>query len=113
MHPCVFARKKWWHPCPRLCIAMASHPFVLTPLPPLLPTSRYVIYCRALKKEQGFRSVLDELSPDLRGQLTLHCYGPAIACVPFFTPRLQGLSGKELRDAQVESKLFAQQVPYS
>ena len=82
-------------------------------LPPLLPTSRYVIYCRALKKEQGFRSVLDELSPDLRGQLTLHCYGPAIACVPFFTPRLQGLKGKELRDAQMESKLFAQQVSYS
>ena len=63
-----------------------------------------------MKKEQGFRSVLDELSPDLRGQLTLHCYGPALATVPFFQPSLVGLTRSEQAAVSTEGRSFAQQV---
>ena len=72
--------------------------------------ARYLIYRRTLKREQRFRSILDEFSPDLRGRLMLHCYGPAISCVPFFCPSLEGYSGQELMDVTMETNTFAQMV---
>lgn len=67
----------------------------------------YVIFCRSLKREERFRSVLDQLSPDLRRRLMVHCYGPSIACVPFFTPNLEWYSGQERLDVVVETNVFA------
>ena len=55
-------------------------------------------------------SLLDELSPYLRGLLTRHCYGPAISCVPFFHVKLDGLKGQELENATAENNLFVLQV---
>ena len=55
-------------------------------------------------------SLLDELSPYLRGVLTQHCYGPAIKSVPFFNINFTGLSERDLRDAEAESNFFMLQV---
>ena len=65
---------------------------------------------RSLKKELGYMSLLDELSPHLRGVLTLHCYGPAISSVPFFNIRQHGLRGEERASALLESNTFLQNV---
>ena len=65
---------------------------------------------RALKQKLSNMTLLDELSPHLRGVLTLHCFGPAIAAVPFFNLKLNTLSGEELLDATEESNSFLQSV---
>ncbi len=55
-------------------------------------------------------SLLDELSPYLRGVLTRHVYGPAIASVPFFNLPVHNLSEREQADVIAESNLFTQQI---
>ena len=52
-------------------------------------------------------SLLDELSPYLRGVLTRHCYGPAIASVPFFN---LAVDAKSSPDVEIEMNLFVMHV---
>ncbi len=55
-------------------------------------------------------SLLDDLTPYLRGVVTQQCYGPAISKVPFFTIDTTLMVGSERQDAKFESSMFAQQV---
>jgi hypothetical protein len=54
--------------------------------------------------------VLDQLSPTLRGALSLHCYGPALQSVPFFQPNVEGLNEHEAAAVSHETEMFLQQV---
>ena len=65
---------------------------------------------RELRRELGYRALLQELSPELRGMLTLHCYGPAVTSVPFFRVSIKHLSHRESMDASAESNGFLQNV---
>lgn len=110
VHVCLFARS---FVCLLACLRVCAWSSILTLLRLLVVVgrrARYLIYRRTLKREQRFRSILDEFSPDLRGRLMLHCYGPAISCVPFFCPSLEGYSGQELMDVTMETNTFAQMV---
>lgn len=46
----------------------------------------------------------------MRGTVSLHCYGPALATVPFFQPSLAGLVGPKHAAVASEGRSFAQQL---
>ena len=72
-----------------------------------------VLFCvcnSALKQEQGYRALLPEITPLLRGLLSLHCYGDVVASVPFLTIDVRGLRGEALKAAHVELQAFMEQV---
>ena len=95
------------------CLGVVS-PAVLTSSPPRLTVSCLVPFppgaVRELRRELGYRALLQELSPELRGMLTLHCYGPAVTSVPFFRVSIKHLSHRESMDASAESNGFLQNV---
>ena len=64
----------------------------------------------ALKKELSYMTLLEELSPHLRGVLALHCYGPVLSCVPYFSLDMSKFHGPGLVAAQKEESYFLQNV---
>ena len=54
--------------------------------------------------------LLQMLSPYLRGVVTMQCYGPYLANIPFLMLDSSGLSAVDQRAALYETRLFTQQV---
>ncbi len=80
--------------------------------PPLLrDLSPLCEYCRALRREEQFKTLITtHMSPELQGIVTSHCYGRYLENIPFFRFDTKHLRGIKLLRAEEEKQMFITQV---